>query len=395
MKKVLIWYNWTLKNTGGPKGYLYNIREALRSNKDYNIVFLSDIITPFEEKNKSVNTKKHKFIYDFLRDLKHIYTLCWGYFHHKPLQLPNGFRINEYDFVHVHSIYDVFTFRTTFPNYKGKVILTTHCPCPWTDEMLSHEDKFVNLFRPFILYWECKAYKKADYLMFPCKDARDPYEKEPRIKKLFTNNEDKFFYVPSAIMDIKINKSSMQTFKDIGIPDGSFVISYFGRHNRIKGYDILKQVGQALLEKYPNLYFICGGRGDITPLRHKRWIELGFINNTHELLLQTDLYISANRETYFDLIILEILRSGTKLILSETGGNKFFKCLPAEQKDGLLFYKDENLQELIELVESCIKKKTESSSMYERDCMANRNLYLQKFTLDTYLKRYTDEINSL
>jgi len=395
MKKVLIWNYWTLANTGGPKGYLYNVHEALKTDNNYNITFLSDLITSISGKKASNKSKNKGFIYNVLKDLKHIYTLCWGYFHKKPMQMLNGFCIDNYDYVHIHCVYDVFTFRRTCPSYKGKVILTTHCPCPWTDEMLSHNDKFVSLFRPIILSWECKAYKNVDYLMFPCKGAREPYEKEARIKALFTSNENKFFYVPSAIMDFNIDKERMQRISDLGIPEGSFVISYFGRHNSIKGYDIIKQVGEALLDKYKNLYFLCAGCIDIEPLQHERWIELGFIGNTHELLYQSDLYISANRETYFDLVVLEILRSSTKLILSSTGGNNYFKELPSDLKKGLLFFENENLVELIKLVEDCIQTKMSAPEVYKDECDSNRRLYLQDFTLMSYLENYTKALDSL
>lgn len=395
MKKILIWNYRELTNTGGPKGYLYNIHEALKSKAQYNITFLSDLITPIPDKKSSNKTISNSFLYKILKDLKHIYTLCWGYYHKEVVEMPDSLDIDEFDFVHIHWIYDVFTFRSTYPNYKGKVILTTHCPCPWTDEMLSQNDKFVSLFRNIILKWECKAYNKVDYLMFPCKEAREPYEKEKKIQKLFSAIEHKFIYVPSAIMDIPIDPNNIQKFSELGIPENAFVISYFGRHNKIKGYDIIKVVGEKLLEKYKNLYFLCAGRVDIQPLNHDRWIELGFIKNTHELLYQSDLYISANRDTYFDLVVLEILRSSTKLILSSTGGNNFFKQLPKEKAGGILFFENENIAELEKLVESCILKKLNNIDEYRKDCEANRDLFLNQFTLESFLDNYSNTLEKL
>lgn len=395
MKSVLIWNYRELSNTGGPKGYLYNIHKALRSNNSHNITFLSDLIPPIKEIKASEKPAIKGIIYKILRDIKQIYSLCWGYFHHDRMHMPKDFCIDDYDYVHIHTVFDVYTFRRTFPSYHGRVVLTTHSPCTWTDEMLSHNDKFVALFRPIIIYWECKAYESVDYLMFPCKEAREPYEKDPKVRSIFTQNESKFFYVPSAIMDIKIDTKKMQKLSDLGIPADAFVISYFGRHNSIKGYDILKKVGEVLLDKYPNLYILCAGRIDIEPLNHQRWIELGFINNTHELLYQTDLYISANRETYFDLVVLEILRSSTKLILSYTGGNKYFKNLPSNLQKGLLFFENENYQELIGMVEKCIEKKTKYPDDYKDECVSNRQLYLQKFTLDRYIDNYVKILDTL
>lgn len=395
MKKILIWNYRELANTGGPKGYLYNIHEALKLENQYNITFLSDLITPIPDKKATKQKISNSLFYKILKDIKHIYTLCWGYYHKEMVDMPIDLDIDDFDFVHIHWVYDVYTFRRTFPNYKGKVILTTHCPCPWTDEMLSQNDKFVSLFRNIILNWECKAYKQIDYLMFPCKGAREPYEKDKKIQKLFSSIEHKFIYVPSAIMDIPIEPNMIQKFSDLGIPDDAFVISYFGRHNKVKGYDIIKQVGQKLLEKYRNLYFLCAGRIDIQPLNHERWIELGFIGNTHELLYQSDLYISANRDTYFDLVVLEILRSSTKLILSSTGGNNFFKFLSKENTRGILFFENENLSELETLVENCILEKMNNYDEFRKDCEANRELFLNQFTLRSFLENYSKTLEKI
>lgn len=394
MSKVLIFNYRKLANTGGPEGYLYNIYTHLQSNPTDQIVFYSDLLNQSVEVTHPKHQKENLYK-TFVNDVKQVINLCWRIYNRKGPTPSDGFDINDYDFVHIHKINDFFTFKNRFPQYKGKVILTSHCPCPWTDEMLSHYDRFVAFFRPIILYWECKAFKNADYIMFPCKGAREPYEKERRINKVFVNNEDKFFYVPSAITDVNINEESMQKFAEIGIPEDSFVISYFGRHNSIKGYDIIKKVGSELLDKYPNLYFVCAGRGEIEPLNHPRWIELGFIGNAQELLYQSDLYISANRETYFDLIVLEILRSGTKLILSETGGNNFFKDYPVSEKNGLEFFDISDFNTLLNLVENNIVKKNNMHNAYAAECAANRTLFLAHFTMDKYVSNYISSIKKL
>lgn len=158
-------------------------------------------------------------------------------------------------------------------------------------------------------------------------------------------------------MDCSFDEEKIQKFRDLGIPDNAFVITYFGRHNEIKGYDILKEVGMKLLKKYDNLYFLCAGVGPVLPLKHPRWIELGFINNTQELLSQSDLYILPNRETYFDLVVLEILRSSTNLLLSNTGGNKYFQLLDKNDTNGIVFFDIDNFDDIVSLVQKFIEEK--------------------------------------
>lgn len=393
MKKVLIWYLYELQNTGGPTGYLYNIHEYLKQKPTDQITFLTDIINPLPY-GVGQTVKKLPFLKRIISDIKGFFNFCWLFYNQDCPDLGN-LSIDDYDYVHIHKVTEYFRFRRKFPNYKGKIILTNHCPCPWTDETLSSYDNWLKIIRPIGIYNECKAYYGADYLMFPCKDAREPYEKDSKIKNLFNRNEDKFFYVPSSIFDIAINTESMQKYSELGIPQGAFVITYFGRHNSIKGYDTLKIVGKKLLEKYDNLYFLCAGVGEIAPLCHPRWIELGFINNTNELLYQSDLYISANKETYFDLVVLEILRSGTKMILSRTGGNKYYQLLPEDETVGIEFYDPNDMDTLIDLVGKSIELKRINPVEYQEKCNSNRNLFLNYFTPEKYVDKYLRVINNL
>lgn len=187
----------------------------------------------------------------------------------------------------------------------------------------------------------------------------------------------------------------MQKYSELNIPADAFVITYFGRHISVKGYDILKQVGHKLLNKYPHLYFLCAGKGEIQPLNHPRWMELGFIHNANELMSQSSLYILPNRETYFDLVTLEILRAGIPIILSETGGNKFFHHFSDKELIGMDFFDINNIDDLIAKVENIIKQKSIEPAQYMKRKVANRNLFINNFTIDKFVERYLDLINKL
>lgn len=392
MKKVLIWDNFRLANTGGPSGYLFNIHEYLKIYPNEQIVFLSDIIGGDKyAQSSNIDTHiKNKWVFR----LKQIINITWRWYHRLTPKLPEGFDVDTYDFVHVHHTKLALCFRNKFPNYKGKLIVTSHCPSPAIDEFLTI-DKWLSFMRPIGIWREAQCFASADFCMFPCKDAREPYEHEGLLKKHFCKHENKIFYVPSSINDIEIDINKIQKLSTLGVPENAFVISYFGRHNYVKGYDILKQVGTSLLDKYPNLYFICAGKGDIPPINHPRWIELGFISNTHELLYQSDLYISVNRETYFDLVVLEILRSSTKALLSNTGGNKFFKQITHGNLDGIELFDINDVNSLILKVEDQIRLKNINPDEYKRQCMSNRKLFLEYFTTDKYIERYIKAINNL
>ena len=412
MKKVLIWDLFQKVDTGGPSGYLYNLQQYLLEHPTEQISFFSDLIT--EQLNKyglpPSKLKPHGSsktrISQLWRRFVNIYNSCIFPFRGVEFHISTDIDISEYDFVHIHQVTHFQQFRQLFPNYKGKVIITSHSPCPFSDELIERAAsekaklyKWIQFIKPvmrkYLISKECEAYDNTDYVMFPCAGAREPYEKDVELRKVFARNSHKFFYVPTAIMDYSPNIHFVQKLADFNIPKDAFVITYFGRHNLIKGYDILKRVGMHLLEKIPNLYFLCAGNGPIERPQHPRWVELGFIDNVNDLLPQGDLYILPNRETYFDLITLQILRAGVPLILSNTGGNKHFKGLQTSEAKGLMFFDINNEQSIEELVIFCHKLNEDNKKEYRKLGEANQKLFRKYFTLDRYFSRYIESINSL
>lgn len=402
MKKILIWDMFPLTNTGGPAGYLYNIKEYLKEHPTDQITFLSDLVQKKlgQTEWKLNKRKEHKF--QITNQLDKAYTMCFKPFWTIEYPYLKELNLDEYDFVHIHIITHVSQFRKLFPKYKGKVILTIHCPCTWTDEIISYTAspnsqlrKIVDCIRPFIMREECRAYDLSDYIMFPCKGAREPYEKDAQVRVAFLHNNHKFFYVPSSIVDYKVDFESLQKLSEFGIPNDAFVITYFGRHISVKGYDILCTIADKLLDKYPNLYFVCAGKGDINPPSHPRWKELGFISNVDDLLPQGDLYILPNRETYFDLITLQVLRAGVPLILSTTGGNKYFRQLPSSETIGMKFFDIDDMGTLEGHISAVIGIKQANPSLYMQMKSANRALYEHHFTMQRYIINYLQAINQL
>ena len=60
-------------------------------------------------------------------------------------------------------------------------------------------------------------------------------------------------------------------------------------------------------------------------LKTDHWIEVGWTNDPHSLIAASDVFVLPNHETYFDLILLEVLSLGVPVVMSRTGGNKFFE----------------------------------------------------------------------
>lgn len=338
--KVLIWTKKiSLVNKGGPMGYCYNIKSYLDEHPCEEIDFYPGSVCLDSQKetaaliNVTLKQRIKKKLVSFLQKNKYtsfaltIYSL---YFRKYPLSAKDKELLKKYDFVHVHGSYEILSSFLDFKSAKTKVILTTHTPEPLIDEEIGRfGDEFLFRLLPcirnFFLKREIKAYNRADLVMFPVPEAREPYiNKSQYHKQAFVEIESKTFFVPTAINNLKNAPEKKFYLKKYDIPDDAFKICYVGRHNEVKGYDFLKKIAKKTWEKFPNAYFVIGGtESPMKGLCDSRWIELGWVN-TCELLNEVDVFVLPNKETYFDIILLEVLRQGVPVIISKTGGNKWF-----------------------------------------------------------------------
>ena len=145
--KVLIWDNFQLKNIGGPMGYCYNIHEFLKKHPNNQIAFLSDY---FKNKTQVTTTnKKTSKIRAFLSNIKALYNYLFIKNRCK-LSIPEDLNLNEFDYIHFHWSTDILATEKLLENFKGKKILTSHCPCPLTDELVSNNPFWWKWFRYYI-----------------------------------------------------------------------------------------------------------------------------------------------------------------------------------------------------------------------------------------------------
>lgn len=417
--KVLIWDMFELHNTGGPSGYLYNIHEYLSSHPVPQIVFLSDILGNHKEEDtvKDSNSvacgiEKEKLRSSILKRIWHgvlsvmqltpkiksyiTKTIDYSYraYHIQWKGIKGNINLSEYDYIHFHMLLNLRQFKNTFPEYKGKTIFTSHCPCPWTDEMIDF-DRDLRFLRPIMIRQECKTYQCADYIMFPCSQAKEPYEHNRIVNKTLGLLENRTFYVPTSIIsDPTINPQTIKR-SDYNIPEFALVIGFFGRHNYIKGYDILKQIGQEVLDNHPDIYFLCASAGDIKPLNHPRWRELGYISNVHEIMRLCDMYVLPNRETYFDLVAIEALRAGMVLSMSDTGGNRYFHTLPDYETKGIYHFDKNDITTPVKQIESLCKMKKNNVELFNELKTSNRILYEHYFTTSKYIDSYIEAVARL
>lgn len=336
MKVLIFNKNLTPKNIGGPCGYMYNIEEFMKKNPSDTITFYpSGFVSYFIQRLKrkierEILKRKNLFCHVFL-----------SYFYTIPFAKEEIAFINTFDYVHIHSVSYYLKYFYKNKKITAKTILTTHSPEPFVDEFFNDMGygewlKKHPTVRNMLIKREIRAYQDCYKIMFPVKEAREPYEKaSPLYKKCFEEVEDKFFYVPTAVNDVEKIDTNNHILDKYALPEKALRVCYIGRHTSVKGYDSLQSMAQEAWKSMPGIYFIIGGKeAPLLGLNDKRWIELGWVN-TPALLNEVDVFVLPNRDTYFDLILLEVLRQGTPVILSRTGGNRWFEDKGLK---GLMFY---------------------------------------------------------
>lgn len=385
MKKLLIYFpERKLLPKGGPAGYLYNLKKGLDNIKTSNlqISFYNNLQNELEE-NVALRNKVPKRIKEIRRAIKFSKRL--------KSKCKVDESIFEYDAIHFHSTEDMYINRELLKQYSGKVILTSHTPCAPYKEIIGRLNPVdYKIFKKKIdklIEIDLYAFQRADYIIFPCQEAEEPYY------HTFDNYENirddsKYRYLLTGNIKATANIGRKEIREKYGIPENAFLISYVGRHNEIKGYQNLKEIGNRILNKNPNIYFLIAGKEEpIKRLEHERWIEVGWTNDPHSIIAASDLFFLPNKETYFDLVLLEVLSLGIPVIMSNTGGNKYFKKF---NSDSLMLY--ENFTQAENFIENIMQMPLKER---EKLGLKNKLIFEQNFTTDIFAKQYIKIIDSL
>lgn len=390
MKKTLIYMQRPLlKPTGGPTGYCYNLATQLEKMGVKDVEFIESVVNDVSGFNNRVKQIKWNWLRFLITIAKGFYRkskMLYGFNHRALVDL------NKYDIVHFHSTDDLFQCRDSLKSYRGTVVLTSHSPTILSKEYFSYltpwEQKYMGWFYKRMIQMDEYAFNRADYVIFPCEEAEEPYHNNwEHFDSYKSQNPLKFKYLLSGITpcSAKINKSDIRAKYEI--PQDAFVISYAGRHNELKGFDYLKEIGSLLLKK-DNVYFLVAGKEEpIKGLHHPRWIEIGWTTDPHSIIAASDLFILPNRETYFDLIMLEVLSLGKIVLASYTGGNRYFD---KEKPHGIFTYN--NIDEAIMTASLIMNMSIEERTRLEE---LNKNLFQDSFTSETFAKNYVNLLATL
>ena len=384
--KVLIYLREDeLAPCGGPLGVGFYYKEEIKKKNNSDIQFL-----PTKKINETRNTAKKyvkklpKSLYRLQHDLREIFFLK-KLFRGK-IEPALDVDLNDYDIVHFHESKDLFIEKERLKNDKGKIIFQSHTPLPSGMEKCSD---YSNLYNFFINNLENKmlevdkfAFYRADYIIFPCPEAEEPYiDNWSEYKKIKEKKALSFRYVLTGIKPCHAKRSQSDVRGELNIPLFNFIISYVGRHNYVKGYDTFKKIGLRLINENKNNWVVVAGRpGVINSPKNNHWIEIGWTNDAYSYIISSDLFVLPNRVTYFDLVMLEVLSLGVVVVASRTGGNKFFE---KEKVPGVFLYDTED--EAVFLI-----NKIKNMSLKERETLGIRNkeFFFEHLTVDCMYNQY-------
>ncbi len=392
--KVLIYFDKNLlAPTGGPAGYLYNLNQELEKKGITNIEFLDNKTA----KSKKVIRKILKGSPKFIKKIYSKYRANYGTKIIRDIFFDNNFvefNFNKYDIVHFHSTISLYKCKEALKNYKGIVLLTSHTPkAPYLEIIDNINEKNRKKYKREIQRLDLVdeyAFDRANYIIFPCKEAEECYYNTwNKYEEIHNRNINKYLYIPTGINEVAIYNDNESIRKMYNIPDDAFVISYVGRHNEVKGYASLKEIGKKILSENDNVYFLIGGREEpIKGLKNDHWIEVGWTDKPHDLINASDMFILPNKETYFDLVLLEVLSVGKTVLITNTGGNKYLKQF---NDSGIFYYEYNDIEMAIKQINKLIGEK---ELLYKYD-EKNKKILEENFTTEVYTKKYIELLNNI
>lgn len=381
MKLAIFNYYGMDATIGGPRGYIYNLYSGYDELKENAPDFL------YSQTRRADNTNKCVHLNTTVPSDLH----CVLAFIKKGLQIKVEFKskIREYAVIHTHSCEDCFYLRM-FAGYKGKIILTSHRPEPLVEERLSLYKKVTGkkftVVSKLYNYVETKAYEYADAFIFPSKGAMSIYNDFPGFSRFSKGKL--IHYVMTGAPQKPINSNREEYRKKHNIAEEEFVISFLGRHNSIKGYDRVVNTFEKMKEEGIRVLVAGAPSADIEAPKDDMWTELGYIKDTADLMSASDVVVIPNRNTYYDLVIIEALSVGKIVISSNTGGNNDI----GDYTDGLILFDNNNEKDFVEKVLEIKNMPIENRRRLEKD---NVDFYNQHSTILKFAENYSRELTSI
>lgn len=255
------------------------------------------------------------------------------------------------------------------------IILQSHSPelpsqeyASSTKNNLGHKEK---LKYEYIIQAENYSFKRANILIFPNEHCIALYN------DIFPSNP-KFDFILSGA---KCNYNEL-SISDNLLDDRKINLLYIGRRNSIKGFDIVIEAFKKAYKFNNNINLIIVGNGE--KVEEEGVIDIGFSKSPIAWYNSVDYVLNANRQSYFDLSVIEALSTGVPLIISENYGHKWFK-----DKSELITTFDGSTEKLFNILAFGNLQKRDKNNN------SNKELYQNYLTDDLYYDRFKHFFNKL
>jgi glycosyltransferase involved in cell wall biosynthesis len=253
---------------------------------------------------------------------------------------------------------------------EQKIILQSHCPELPSEEVASQGAKTCDIV--WTQSAERRAFARADVCVFPNKEAGAIYdpimESGTRVEYLLSGCQQM-----SARYDLPLD------------PKYRYLL-YLGRRNAIKGFDVALEAFKRTYAQDDNLRLILIGGGDLVD--HPGVLDIGRSEEVGSWLAACDYVISTNRQSYFDLSVMEALSLGASLIIACTQGHQFYANV---KSSGIVALPDADV-ELFEKAFLSHRKKRVENPQASAD---NRKLYHGQLSSEQYRIRLDDLLRRL
>jgi len=398
----LIYFNGSLKqNAGGPSGYLWHLKRGLSelSNGDQIEFIVNDKLpeTTFtaSKKNPLRSLKRFPIIWRILKsfgptETRKMYKLYKKLLPDKvQLSVEETLRLlRDLDIqsIHCHTTHDTLKVHNALISVgkrsSVKLYITSHCPEIPANEIvdaLCAQDLLRGMaeqVRAKLTAVDLAAFRSADELIFPSQESMEPYyETCPDFHDAIKDKPISFML--TGLVEPRI-------LKTVSIPDtmDGLKLVYIGRHNSVKGYDLLTRTVPQFLNSENAWMIVAGSLGPLPAPMHPRWIELGWTDNAPGLLAAADILLLPNRRTYFDLVAIEAMALGVPLLTTDTGGNRTL----AKLSEGVILFKPDHESLFLALKKMSLLGKKKLQELGK----LNRQSYEQFLNQRSFALRYLE-----
>lgn len=346
--KVLVFFTGEINiNAGGPAGFL--AQNLMDKPRDF-FVFSGDCALPKMSLTEKLTFSIKKKFYSLLKKKQQFIQqyLCARHYHNCNAQ--------NYRYLYFHDCETLYGSKDLI-QANQIVILQSHSPELPSVEYIASAGKGEKY--ELIKRAEKFAFKRANIVVFPNEGCIDLY------KDVIKKSTDIRFLLSGA----KCAESN-QEVEHSSISKEKINLLYIGRRNKIKGFDIALSAFKQAYKTNKNINLVVVGNGD--KIEEEGVIDVGFQRFPHNWYNSVDYVINANRQSYFDLSVIEAISTGVPIIMAENYGHKWFK-----NKSNSITMFDGSVESLASLLKSGL---------------LNKRDYTDKSNIQLYKKHLTDAL---